>query len=311
MIAFHRTCTRMARPSLIAMFVSCFLLNVSALAQTQARKTIRYGSQPTSFGELQVPDGTGPYAVAVLIHGGCWRSDRGSTVSFRALADALEDAGIASWNIEYRRVGHDGGGWPGTFRDLADAVDMLPKLAHEHPLDLDRIFLVGHSSGGHFAAWLATRKVLPVTSEIRGEPAIDIAGVVLADAYIDPLVIDSTGVNGSLYCDDPLLERLIGGSPDDHADRLREFSPMAWLPWGLPQEYIVSSRRYPVTPHRPLADGRTTMKMLDYPALARAAGDDINVEIVDDADHFDFVKGGTAAWEAVRRAVIRSVERRK
>jgi hypothetical protein len=152
---------------------------------------------------------------------------------------------------------------------------------------------------------LATRKKLPKTSELRGEPAVDLRGVVLADAFIDPMVIDSRGVDGTLYCDDPVLERLVGGRPEARAQQLREISPLAWLPWGTRQEYVVSSRRYPVTPPRPLADGRTTMAMLDYPALARAAGDSVNVDIVEDAGHGDFTKAETAAFEAVRRAALR------
>lgn len=275
-------------------------------ARSEEPTTIKYGSEPTSFGELQLPTSkAGPFPVAVLIHGGCWRSERGSTASFRALADRLAADGIAAWNIEYRRVGHYGGGWPGTFIDLGKAVDLLPQLSGQHQLDLSRIILVGHSSGGHFAAWLAARKRLPKTSAIRGEPAVDFRGVVLADAFIDPLVIDSKGVNGALYCGEPVLERLIGGSTEARAEQLRQISPIAWLPWSTQQEYVISSRRYPVTPTRPLADGRTTMVMQDYPALARAAGDTINVDIVQDADHGDFTKANTAAFDAVHRAVVR------
>ena len=284
---------------------------ISIAAQAEDAKTIKYGAEETSFGELLLPASkAGPLPVAVLIHGGCWRSDRGSTASFRAMANALAEDGIATWNIEFRRVGHEGGGWPGTFLDLGKAVDLLPKLSREHALDLRRVVLVGHSSGGYFAAWLASRKRLPGTSEIRGEPAVEFSGVVMADAFIDPLVIDSKSANGKLYCDDPVLERLVGGLPDARAEQLRQISPIAWLPWGIPQEYVVSSRRYPVTPPRPLADGRTTMVMQDYPALARAAGDRMNVDIVDDADHGDFTKPDTAAFAAVRRAVARLLGRR-
>jgi len=129
-------------------------------------------------------------------------------------------------------------------------------------------------------------------------------------AYIDPMVIDSTGVDGVLYCGEPLLERLIGGRPDTHPEQLRQISPIDWLPWGLRQEYIISSRRYPVTPPRPLADGRTTMRMLDYPELSRGTGDPINVEIISDADHFDFTTPDTEAFEAVELAVLRVLESR-
>jgi len=286
--------------------LTALLLFCSSAATAAEPATIKYGSEPTSVGELYVPAAQkGPFPVAVLIHGGCWRSGRGSLESFRAMANVLAAEGIAAWNIEFRHVGNDGGGWPGTFLDLGKAVDLLPRLSQQYALDLNKIVLVGHSSGGHFAAWLATRKLLPKTSAIRGEPAVDLHGVVLADAFIDPLVIDSKGVDGKLYCGDPVLGQLIGGLPEARAEQLRQISPIAWLPWGVAQEYVVSSRRYPVTPPRPLADGRTTMAMPDYPALARAAGDNINVDIINDAGHGDFTKANTEAFAAVHRAVTR------
>jgi pimeloyl-ACP methyl ester carboxylesterase len=233
-----------------AIVLACSI--AATAAWTAEPTTIKYGAEPTSFGELQLPDSkAGPFPVAVLIHGGCWRADRGSTASFRAMANALAADGVATWNIEYRRVGHEGGGWPGTFLDLGKAVDLLPELSREHRLDLNRIVLVGHSSGGHFAAWLAARKRLPGSSAIRGESKVALQGVVLADAFIDPLVIDSKGVNGKLYCDQPVLDRLVGGNPEARTEQLREIAPIAWLPWGVRQEYVVSSRRYPVTPPRP------------------------------------------------------------
>jgi acetyl esterase/lipase len=278
----------------------------SASAASATTIVVPYGPAPTSFGELTVPAGAGPFPVVVWVHGGCWRADRGSTASFRAMAKDLEAHGIATWNIEYRRVGNAGGGWPGTFEDLGEAVDLLTNLAEKHPLNLRRVVLAGHSSGGHFAAWLATRRQLPASSEIRGKPQINFAGLVLADAFIDPLVIDSKGADGKLYCDEPLLERLVGGTPEAQPQRLHEISPLQWLPWGVPQEYVVSSRRYPVTPSRPLADGRTTMTMADYPALARASGDRINVEIIDDAEHASFTQAGTLAFGALERALLRA-----
>jgi hypothetical protein len=104
----------------------------------------------------------------------------------------------------------DGGGWPGAFLDLGKAVDLLPKLSREHPPDLSRIVLVGHSSGERCAAWLA----------------VDFYRMVLADTYMDALVIDSKGGDGTLYCDDPLLDPLVGGRPGTRAEELRQISPL-------------------------------------------------------------------------------------
>lgn len=278
-------------------------------AQAEGATKIYYGEHPTSFGELRVPENEGPFPVVVFIHGGCWRSHLGSTERYRPIAEVIAGHGIATWNIEYRRVGHEGGGWPGTFLDLGAAVDHLSQIADEYRLDLNRVVAVGHSSGGHFAAWLASRPLLPESSEIRGTPKVNLAGVVVSDAFIDPKVVESRGEDGKIYCGEPILERLIGGTPESRAEELRQISPLEWLPWHIPQGYVVSSLRYPVAPPRPLAGGRTTMVMPDYPALARKAGDDINVAVMPDAGHFDFFEQGDASYDAVISAIIGIIEK--
>ena len=277
------------------------------LGQTSGGSPVRinYGAEDTSFGELLLPPGGGPFPVAVLIHGGCWLATRGNVEAMRPMATMLASHGIASWNVEYRRVGHLGGGWPGTFRDLADATDFVGELARRYPLDLKRTVLVGHSSGGYFAGWLAGRRQLPVNSPLTSPAPLKLAGMVLLDAFLDPLVIDSRGVDGRFFCDESILPRLIGGVPEVMRDNLQQASPLARLPFDVPQEYVVSSFRYPVSPARPLAEGRTTLAVLDYPALARAAGDSVAVHIVPDADHFDFLKPASKAWPEVEAAIIR------
>ena len=135
-------------------------------------RRITYGSDPLQFGELRVPAAKGPHPVAIVVHGGCWVSkienmDAKAVAmdNMRPLAAALTEEGIATWNIEYRRLGNDGGGWPGTFRDVASAADLLRTLAREHALDLTRVIAIGHSAGGHLAMWLAARPKMPQGSD--------------------------------------------------------------------------------------------------------------------------------------------------
>src|SRR5437660_1575635 len=92
------------------------------------------------------PGGPGPHPVAVLVHGGYWRRRYGLDV-MHALAADLRDAGVAAWNLEYRRVGSPGGGWPGTFEDVAAGADALLAHAAAHGLDARRVALGGHSAG--------------------------------------------------------------------------------------------------------------------------------------------------------------------
>ena len=131
--------------------------DVNRLPSKPADARISYGPDPLQFGELRLPRGTGPFPLAVVIHGGCWVSEVATLQNTAALADALRDAGIATWNIEYRRVDNPGGGWPGTFTDVADAVDLVRVIAREHPIDLSRVVTIGHSAGAHLALWAAAR----------------------------------------------------------------------------------------------------------------------------------------------------------
>ena len=149
--------------------------------------------------------------------------------------------------------------------------------------------------------------MLPSDSKIRGELHVHLAGVVISDAFIDPRVVGSRGVDGKIYCGEPILERLVGGNPETHPEQLRQISPLEWLPWGIPQEYVVSSLRYPVNPPRPLAGGWTTMVMPDYPELADNAGDEINVVIIADAEHLGFYFPGNDSYDEVMTAVLRMV----
>src|SRR5579875_2539599 len=126
-----------------------------------ADERIFYGDDDeVQFGDLRLPSGPGPHPVVMTIHGGFWRA--AFDLQYMGLiCNALRGAGIATWNVEYRRVGQPGGGWPGTFRDVARAADHLRALAPRYSLDLARVVALGHSAGGHLALWLAARPRIP------------------------------------------------------------------------------------------------------------------------------------------------------
>jgi acetyl esterase/lipase len=147
---------------------------------------IAYGPGPQQFGDLWLPKTPGPHRVVVLIHGGCWLADLPGLELMTYAADDLQRRGFAVWNIEYRRLGHAGGGYPGTFEDVAHGVDYLRTLAPTYGLDLHHLVLVGHSAGGHLALWDAARPRLPNTSALAGGDPLPIAGVMTL-AGIDDL----------------------------------------------------------------------------------------------------------------------------
>src|SRR2546426_3154207 len=108
---------------------------------------ILYGPGEFHFGDLRLPKQNGPHPAALVIHGGFWRAEYGLEYIGYACA-ALTDFGLATWNIEYRRLGQEGGGWPGTFEDVANAADHLQSIAQQFNLDPNRVIAIGHSAGG-------------------------------------------------------------------------------------------------------------------------------------------------------------------
>ena len=282
------------------------LLTLCLPRLTLAQTKISYGQDPMQYGELSLPEGDGPFPVVTFLHAGCWRSSEAMINSYRAMAAAMLEQGVAAWNMRYRGATSPGGGWPGTWLDIANGFDALEEIAQSYPIDLQKAIVVGHSSGGHYGAWLAMRSQLPPNSEIYVKPKVNPMALVMADAYINPLLIDSIGDTGEIYCGEPLLEKLVGGPVEDNINNFLQISPLEWLPWGIPQDFIVSTYRYPLSLPRVLAQGKTSMrKVPDYPALAVLAGDEINVRLISNEGHGNFVREGERGYYATISAVLR------
>src|SRR4051812_49571710 len=138
-------------------------------------EVVAYGSDPAQFLELTLPQAAGPAPVAVVLHGGFWGAAYGVDLA-RPLAAELAAAGWAAVAVEYRRVGA-GGGWPQTCVDVGAALDILPDLAPGR-LDLTELVVLGHSAGGHLAAWTAGRARLPQGAPGAG-PRVRVTAAVL------------------------------------------------------------------------------------------------------------------------------------
>lgn len=261
--------------------------DVIALPRPTADRRLAYGSDPLQFGELRLPAGPGPHPVALVIHGGCWLAEY-DLGYMSALAAALAEAGVATWSIEYRRVGDPGGGWPGTFTDVAAAADHLRGLAADHHLDLGRVVVVGHSAGGHLALWLAARHGLAADDPLRGPSPLPLAGVVALAGIPDLAAFAAPEGCGAAVA--PLL----GGEPAGVPERLHRASPIERLPLGLPQVLIVGA-----------LDTIVPAEQADrYAAAAAAAGERVRVLPITAAGHFELVVPGSVAWPSVRDAVL-------
>jgi acetyl esterase/lipase len=282
LLAFHASTPSAAAP--VATWND--LQSRPAPASTGLR--IAYGRAPSQFGELRLPDAAGPHPVAVLIHGGCW--SRGFDLRYLShLADAItRDLGIATWNIEYRRLGEPGGGWPGTFLDAAQAVDHLRAIASSHKLDATRVVAVGHSAGGQLALWLASRpRLRPNSAVFRPQPLALRGAIGLAP--IADLVEFGEGPGSC----NAAVDDLMGGAPAQQLARYSQVSPRALLPLELPQWLIQGTLDAIV----PLAGVEA------YAEAARREGDRVELRAIPAAGHFEPVLPAGAAWDVLRDAL--------
>lgn len=254
-------------------------------------KVVSYGNDPSQFGELRLPAGKGPFPVAIVIHGGCWMKFA-DLLNTAPMADALRNAGVATWNIEYRRVDQQGGGWPGTFHDIAAATDHLRTLAGRYNLDLDRVIAVGHSAGGHLALWTASRHRLAQQSLLYAEHPLRLRGAINLAGPVD--LASFPAERQKSVCGAVPIEKLLGGRPDEVPQRSRDASPSAQLPLGVPQILITGSLDALV----PASFGE------EYASVARERGDRVEMKVIEGAGHFELIAPTTAAWPIVQSAVV-------
>ncbi|MDO9453258.1 MAG: alpha/beta hydrolase [Stagnimonas sp.] len=245
---------------------------VAAMPQPPAGEKISYGEAPQQFGELRVPKGKGPFPVVVLIHGGCWLAAYDYQY-INPLAAALTAQGMATWTIEYRRLGDEDGGWPNTLLDVAKATDHLRVIAETHPVDTARVISMGHSAGGHLALWLGARHKLAKTSELYLPTPLALKGVVGLAAITD---LNTYRVGPVDSCN-ASVDQLMGGTPTRHPLRYAEASPRLLLPLGVPQ-WLVQGGKDPIVPME---------SVQAYATAARQAGDDGTVSVDPDLGHFD------------------------
>jgi acetyl esterase/lipase len=248
---------------------------------------ISYGDDPLQHGELTLPRGAGPYPVLVWIHGGCWRAPF-SLSHTRAFARAAAAEGFAVWNLEYRRIGDAGGGWPGTFQDVARGTDHLRTLAQNYPLDLRRVTVGGHSAGGHLALWLAARTKIPPQSDLFvANPIAPRSVLALAPAA------GLTALQERGTCEN-VIDRLIGGPPAQYPQRYAAAEPIRMAPLGVPQVLVVGAR-----------DTAWTWLGEEYAGQARAKGDmQITLIELPASGHFEMINPESTSWARVRAALI-------
>ena len=192
-----------------------------------ATARVAYGKDPLQFADLWLPAGQGLHPTVVMIHGGCWQTDVAEAKLMNYLAEDLRQHGVAVWNIEYRGVDRPGGGYPGTFEDVADAADAVRGAAKANRLDLRRIVVVGHSAGGHLALWLAARGGLPAKSPAYRSDPLAIATAISLGGLPD---LEAAQTPPGDTCGPEVVARLVGLPTTAHPDVFADTSPAVMAP---------------------------------------------------------------------------------
>ncbi len=248
---------------------------------------LNYGPDLLHYGDLRLPAGPGPHPVVISLHGGFWRATYGLTYMGHLCA-ALTTAGVATWNVEYRRVGDPGGGWPGTFHDVARAADSLRELAPRYPLDLARVVTLGHSAGGHLALWLAGRRRIPSGDALYNPRPLALCAAVALSGVADLREAWERHLSNGAARD------LMGGSPLEAPQRYATASPAALLPLGV-RQVLVHGTDDETVPYA-IAEG--------YTAAARRRGDDATLLTLRGAGHFEPVDPRSQEWPSVLATVL-------
>jgi acetyl esterase/lipase len=241
------------------------------LAAPKADARVAYGGDANQFMDLRLARGRGPHATAVCIHGGYWRA-KYDLEYLGHLCATLTARGITTANIEYRRVGNAGGGWPGTFADIRAAYQFVVQNAGRYSIDVRRVIVVGHSAGGQLALCLAAH-------EAGVRAAVSLAGVLdLRRAY-------------ELHLSNDAVVEFLGGTPREVGDHYREADPM---------RLAIRSRQY-------LLHGMTDEDV--PPELSRnyaraKAKEDVRLTMIEKAGHFELVDPQSGVWGDVENVVV-------
>lgn len=236
----------------------------------EAYRIVCYGPSAEQYGEYW-PGGHG--AAVVLIHGGYWRARFRLDLMHRLAAD-LNARGYAVWNIEFRRMDMPGGGWPGTFEDVATALDAVAGLGDE-AVDPARVGVIGHSAGGHLALWASGRPDRP-PSAARVKPALAVSLAGVCDLAMAARLRLSNGA----------VSELLGGGPDERPEVYRLADPAALAPLGVPQLVVHGA-----------ADTDVPRQLSER--YAAAAGPEATLLDLPGVDHFQIIDPDTAAWARI------------
>jgi acetyl esterase/lipase len=252
---------------------------------------IHYGTHPQNFIDCRFPKGPGPFPVLLVIHGGFWRSEYDLT-HMGHLCAAFTSKGLITCNMEYRRIGDSGGGWPGTFHDAAAATGYIfDNMASDPRFDLGKTGVVGFSAGGHLALWLSSRHKVHEDSLLRSRRKGVLRGAISLAGVADLRAGWKLRLGGTV------VKTFMGGTPEEVPERYDAGSPIELLPSGARQILVhgVDDEIVPVSQSEGFVE--RAEKLGDHPSLLK----------LENTGHFDLVDPESSAWPTVSRATFKLI----
>jgi acetyl esterase/lipase len=252
--------------------------DILTLPPPPADVRISYGSDPNQFFDLRLPKEKAAHPLVINIHGGFWRA-RYDLAHTGHLCAALTAKGVATANLEYRRVGNEGGAWPNTFTDIRSAYQFLRQNASAHSFDTQRIVIMGHSAGGQLALCLAAHE--PSVTRV-----VSLTGVVdLQRAY-------------QLHLSNDAVVEFLRGTPTEVPDHYREADPMQ-LAIPRARQWLIHGSADNIVP--PAFSRDYVAAKQKHPGKKK---EDVHLLEIAGAEHFDLIDPRTAAWKQVEQTVL-------
>jgi acetyl esterase/lipase len=253
---------------------------ILSLAAPVADRRVKYGADPNQFFDLRLPSIDPPEAgfpLVINIHGGLWRA-RYDLTHAGHLCAALTKRGLVTANLEYRRVGNRGGGWPAIFDDILAAYDFLVQHARENNIDTAKVLVMGHSAGGQLALYIAAQR--PHAGHV-----ISLAGVVDLQRA------------GELHLGNDAVVELFGGSPSEVPERYRQVDPTRLTISPNVQQFLFHGSADNEVPE-------------DFSRAYAARKQNENVQLISipGAGHYDLIDPRTAAWRQVEETIVRLLQ---
>lgn len=260
----------------------------TALRLFKPSAIIRYGNEAGSQRvELFLPEGRGPFPVVAFIHGGCYTTKEGGLEDMRETYSLIARSGIAVWGIGYRRTDEPGGAYPGMYRDIAAATDLLVRNARRYRVDLSHAVIAGNSAGGQLALWVAGRANISEASPLFGKPRFRPRGVV---AIAGPGMLAPLEAVADQLCGPGVFEGVVGPKGPR---RYFDTSPDHLFPYRIPIRLLVGDKDDVVPPALVEA----------FAAAARAYGEDVQMTVIPNAYHVDPVRPDRPALQVTVDAI--------